>query len=379
MPILQKEAASLSGVIAAIRISPQLRDINGGADDGYVILISEDGTTQALEAGPMDTGQLVWGESGLFFSGPTNEFLLTDDGLTSHTRGTEEVYETARFLSPGNEGFISLYNAGFGDGHYENHIVTGSKASASSWETSGYFSWVSQCDDVIIGVSDIAETALSSARPPSKTEVLMQLYPKPSNEESALLSTLDFEGEYVGTSYEAPCLNGTSYSLSNYFEQPDIPDSGYPVIRSWNISSGAHSVLPLVNEDGSPLDISMDDVMVNLGIITEGTYWWASQLGQVFSTDLESGTTNEEYQFELTSPEMGEAQFIFTEDSIFVLDVSQDKKEPLDLSRYDLMTGKRTRLMTVSSIGAIYKGDMILRDMALNPEWVTKNEITKHE
>ncbi|MFT3942861.1 MAG: hypothetical protein QM705_03445 [Ancrocorticia sp.] len=374
VPIFEKDAVSLSDTVAALRISPQLADMNDSSK-GYVVLVSDDGAARAVEVGPMDVGKLAWTKSGLFFSGPTEEYVLSPKGLKSLTRVGEEQYETARFIKPSGDRFIALYNVGFGNGYYQNRVVTGNISAIRSWQANGLYSSISQCDDAIVGITDIAETRLSSAMPPSQTEALMQLYPKPDDEEAALLATIDVDGEYVEGQFNAPCIDNISYTLSFHSPRRDDPSSGVPVLRSWNISTGHHSEVPLVDEVGNPLKVTSDDIGTRSDIITEDTYRWISQSGTMFNTDLKTGVTTQAYKIALSSPEMmGQTQLVLTPESIFVLDVSADQSKPMDLSKYDLITGERTSLLTVSSLGAIYNGDMILRDMALDPEWIAQHE-----
>lgn len=375
LPVISEDDASTTDVVLAVRLSPQLSGINAGARDGYVLLVDGDGNARALEVGAMDAGQLAWADDGLFFSGPTDEYLLTADGLVSRPRGSEEAYETSRFLTPDGEGFISLYNVGFAEGHYLERVTTGDTSAMSSWDVTGMFDAVSQCGELVVGVTNITETNATVNTPAFHTDALVQLYPEPPGETAAILATWPVsDGSFASSTTDTPCVDGAVYTLAFQYDEPEAGGIGWPVLRVWDTRSGDHAVLPLLSEDGTAIDVEVDDVLARPGVIAGGRYVWVTRAGHALSTDLLTGVTTEAFQIALSSPRMNGSQFVFTESSVFVLDVSDDSGAPLDLSRYDLATGERTRLLSVPGTGSVHDGlGMVIRDMALDPEWAKAN------
>ncbi|WP_390226724.1 hypothetical protein [Gryllotalpicola reticulitermitis] len=345
-----------------------------------MLLVDSAGSARALKTGPMDRGHLTWGSSGLSFSDATSEYVISDEGLTATVRGSEEAYETSRFLSPDGDGFIAVYNVGFGDREYLARVTTGDGATTRSWDTVGMYESVGQCGDRVVATTDIAETGAEHSPAAPRVDVLVQLYPEPPRGESAILATLPVkQGSFVMSASEAPCADGTLFALALQHEQPDGLGNSRPVLRAWNISAGKHEVIPLVTGRGAPIDVD-DDLLGLPASIVGGRYVWVTVSGQVFSTDLSSGVTTRAFEVSLTSPEMGESQYVFTPTSLFVLDVGQNLRAPLGLDRYDLATGKRTRVLSIPGTGAVHHGlDMVIRDLALNPDWVNAQSSSEPE
>ena len=189
VPVLASGNASTVGVVAAIRLSPQLYDIDRGARVGWVLLIDGRGRAVKLKTGPMDTGHLTWTRTGLSFSDQHDEYVLSDEGLSTVVRGSEEVYETSRFPTTDGAGFIAVYNVGFGDRTYEARVTTGNATANRSWDVAGMYEAVSQCGGSVFAMTDIKELGPGFATK-VRTDALVQLYPEPKEKEAAVRATL---------------------------------------------------------------------------------------------------------------------------------------------------------------------------------------------
>ena len=383
LPVVSPDEASIGDTVLAIRLSPQLRQINEGADDGYLLLVDQKGSARAVNVGAMDDGGLLWSDAGLFLAGPTDELVLADDGLTAIARGSHEVIESVRFLAPDTEGFIAVYNSGFTDEGYLHRVAAGGVSRVETWDVEGLFGSISQCEDVVVGITDLSETSLIAADAGTEFDALMQLYPQPESAESGVLGTLPVDGafEFEDVAQSAPCIDDVIYAVAFHYDTDDGTSPGSPVLRVWDTTTGEHSVLPLVNKSGEKLVVTLDDLSHNPGtVIDRTTYVWVdwccdSSPARVLATDLTTGVTTHRFDLALSSPEMGESQFVFTESSIFVLDVNQDIGAALDFSRYDLATGERADLFTITGTGSVHDGlEMVIRDIAIAPDWLKVNE-----
>lgn len=375
VPVVASGDASTAGVVAAIRLSPQLYDIDRGARVGWVLLIDGRGRAIKLKTGPMDTGHLTWTRTGLSFSDQKHEYVLSDEGLSTVVRGSEEAYETSRFPTADGAGFIAVYNVGFGDRRYEARVTTGDATVNRSWDVAGMYEAVSQCGGSVFAMTDIKELGPGFATN-VRTDALVQLYPQPTTDETGVRATLPIPRGGFGTaSTDAPCENGTIFTLATQSDHPDATVNERPIIRAWNTATGTHTVIPLVTVDGAPLDVPSDDTSVRPARIVGDRYVWIGRDGRVFNTNLGTGVTDLAFKVAVTSPETGSSQFVLTDKSVYVLDVSENWREPLDLSRYDLATGKRTKLLSIPGTGSMHRSlDMIIRDLALDPDWVEAHE-----
>ncbi|MCI5825345.1 MAG: hypothetical protein MR006_01600 [Arcanobacterium sp.] len=377
--------ATSKGSIVAVRISPQLSDIAWGAKEGYVLLSRDDGSSVVIDAGSMDVGQLFWGEDGLFFGGPDEEYQLTDAGLTSLKRGSNQVYETTRFSNPERKEYISIYNAGFAEDGYRNQVVVNLGGKLQTWESSGRFASIAQCGEKIVGITD-SEDLFPSVRltldSPNESDVLLQLYPKPKDPAASVLAEYHRDG---GSPIEhamryMPCVKDTVYvlgiqdSISHADSEVEIP-----VLLTWNINSGDRKVLPLVSPNGKRIELNLDDISGVEGHLSSdrSQYRWVSSIdGKVRSVDLSAGVTSELFRVALSYPARGDSQFIFTEHSIFVLDVNKER-DPMIFSRYDLETGEHQKFFEIKGVPSINRflmGRNEIRDMAINPAWLAAHD-----
>lgn len=370
--------ASLDDVVLALRLSPQLSDIGSGADEGYLLLAKEDGTADVLNIGSMDTGQVVWEDSGLYFSGPDTEYLLSGSGLTDEPRGSHEEYETIRFPLNDSPGYVSVYNVGFSEDSYQNRVVAAAGERPQSWEVPGLLTSISQCGETVVGITSSKELSLDAQTlvdAPEQSEVLLQLYPQPESFEAGVLAQLDRGDTFVFDQFmeSAPCVDGTMYTLA-YQSPVSDPEERVPVLRAWNTKSGEHVVIPLISEDGAEAQLTPDYTTSVHGHLSEdgASYRWVQVMdGKVRSVDLTSGVVSELFDVELAQLR-GESAFVVTENSVFVLNANE-ARDPLIFSRYEITTGNKTDYFEIKHLRSIDYFRMprnVIRGMAINPKWL---------
>lgn len=379
--LVEQQDATLGDAVLSVRLSPQLSGIGAGAKEGYLLLISEDGATEAIEVGYMDTGQLVWAENDkLYFSGPDVEYQLTQSGLTSLPRGSNEQHETSRFLTPDGSGSIAIYNVGFTDDAYLHRVVTTTGEGLHIWDSPGLFTALAQCGDSIVGITqnrELGATTGITVDNSIRSEVLVQLYPESPDPATSVLSVLELpvDSEFEQFFNYAPCVQNTVLFLA--FEAPvEQPELRIPVMRTWNVDTGEHHVTPLRDENQNPANLTLDDVMSLQGLVSDNGahYRWVTLYGKVYSVELSTGVVHELFDLGLTQPNGGQSQFIVTEHAIFVLDVHTERR-PMEFSRYDLESGEREVLLHLSDISSIHhQQGTFIRDIALNPAWLKAHD-----
>lgn len=377
LPFVRQREVNLDDTVLVIRSSTQLTNPSGNKPHGEIILVQADGSVKLMDVGAMDVGKVVWGEDKVFFSGPEDEYTLTPDGLEKYPRGTLEEYEQGRFLKQDRENYVAIYNVGFGEEGeaYSHYVTTGNPQEPTSWTSEGLFSSLHQCGDTIVGITDIIETsfverpAFDEARE-DYTEVLVQLYPKPSNAQDSILGTETVSGVYAQATFDAPCTDDVAYVFSIYDEDPGNDKDGIPVLRSWDITTGKHHAVPLVFSNSEPADIFSDYDAAAGGVVGD-TYLWSTTSGRVFSTNVKTGETTFKFAFDLYAPDGGESQIMITDQGLLVLNASGGEQD-LQLDLYDLDTGVSRRLMTIPNPSARVwtLRNSIIRDMAYDPNWL---------
>ncbi|WP_353065190.1 hypothetical protein [Arcanobacterium hippocoleae] len=277
-------------IVFALRLSPQLHDGDsfGAATEGYLLLVREDGTADYVDVGLMDHGQLAWARNGLFFGGLETEYLLTNTGLISQSRGTKEEFETSRFVNGKKDGFISVYNVGFAENGYRNRVVSGSQASLAAWEAPGMFMAIAQCGEQIVGITDDRELDFTTRKyisVPETSEVLIQLYPQPENVESRILGQVNRTDlyEYGPAAEYSPCVNGVMYMLAEKYNAHN--QDAELVLRSWDTASGAYKEIPLIFSETAKHDFnaeSFSSVRGSLNSDASAYHWVSWKDGKVF-------------------------------------------------------------------------------------------------
>lgn len=378
--ISQEDARLNNNYVLALRISPQLNEIAWGATEGYVLLAREDGTADIIDVGYMDTGQLVWNKNGLFFSGPAVEYQLTSSGLHTQPRGTDEEYETVRFSSTDEHGYIAVYNVGISEEGDVSRVVVGDGGQPRYWDVSGMLTSIAQCDDKIVGIttSNEVSTAVKLVlSAPNHSEILTQLYPQANSVTDSVIGQVKRDKDYTYNQFmeNAPCVNGVIYTMAEktpVLEQED----GQLVLRAWSIHSNSYRDIPLTAEDGTQPQISLDHITSSEGSVSrDGSHyrWVAWEDGKVRSVDLASGVVQELFTIDLSHYSGGESRFFFTDTSVFVLDVNA-KRDELKFSRYSITNGKKTDYFTIKDLPNVDWLRMprnIIRDLAINPTWLT--------
>ncbi|MCD4549082.1 MULTISPECIES: hypothetical protein [unclassified Schaalia] len=409
--------ALLAGCGPAHRVSMQeasLRDVvmvvQAGHDSqeksilpknvGYLVLVHADGSIQALNVGRMEQGRPLWSDAGVYFGGPENEYLLSDDGVTTLPRGVKESRELSRFLSPDGKGFISFYNSGGTPDGYLQRIVAGDTSGVEVIDIPGAYMVMGQCGDRILAVTDTrlspqlsAEAARMAKELPNigsevpesekgdKYAVLVQVYPRESTLHPKILAVSVEDTNMNAGALDFPCIGNKLYIPADKDEPLDPnaekvrqrPLWASLYMQVWDMDTGTRSYMQLHDEEGHNIEIDRDDSGVFEGEQKGNSYTFFARNGQVFTTDLTTGVTHEKPQVPVYKSYFW-SEYRVRDGYVYALGPSGEETDgPFTLRRYNVETGESEELLSIPQLNQILSQDMTVYGMAFKPNWPDKN------
>ncbi|MFT3876606.1 MAG: hypothetical protein QM708_09325 [Propioniciclava sp.] len=368
--------------VLAVRLSTQAVHSQGEKHGGYVLLVSDDGSTRRVDAGMLQGSLLAWAGDTLYMGGPDEEFAIDGSGMSADLRGGSPISsETARYAY--GDGFISLYNGGDTGQVYMQQVTAGDTSGVESWDADGWYSSVGQCGDVVVGVSELQYTSLAPQAAAmgfdpgsenSTTNALIQLYPEPATPEDRLLGVATTEGVVTSGGAPAYCADGKLYTFGQLRASRSVASddpSREVILHTWDIATGQRSTTPIVVDSAVRPDQPTENIPPARSIVRDGELWWVVRDGRVFMTDLKTGETTERFTLQTTSPNPMTAywlNFQFTKDHLYVLDGGGSDAAPMVFSRYELQTGARDELDTLPSLKDVDPSlRLFVYDIAVRP------------
>ncbi len=320
----------------------------------------------------MDTALMAWTADGLFFADDERDYLLDEEGLASTVSPKPNAQIS---LDVVDGAFVGVYNDGFTKDGYRTDLVVHRDGQSRSHVLEGLPTVVGRCGNELIGVADasgrLAEepTDELDGLPP---KLVQRLWP---GSQKVLASHPTASDEAHDNAVDAPCVDGVVHTLTS---QPHgeanaegLRESRL-ILRSWNTSTGQSTDHELLDEEGQPLPLDVDQMSQSRygehSVHGDELWWWGAD-GTVRATSLKTGLTRDLFitASEFSSTNLAEA--VFTDDHLFVVDVpNEDTSADLVLSGYPLATGEREEIAQIPEVNPRMSVDLVLRGLAIKPD-----------
>lgn len=360
---------------------------------GYMVLSDDSGSIRTFDSGMMFGGQPLWTSHGLFFGGPSDEFIVNDQGLQRISRDIEPHGEFARYEEETISGFVSFYNGGDNPEGYKQPVVVGNAEGNESIDIRGIYTTMGACGSILYAVTDTAlapnlaqqaqdvfresqDTSVGETSNDTILDILVQVYPVESSHDPTVLAAFEKDRNFERAGSEITCRNSTIYIPFFHRDHPDAqkgdgkdPKAGHGAIQAWDVKAHTRTIIPLVHEDGSFLRVTEDEMLPVTGRLIDGDYRLVTFSGQVYSIDLDSGLAEHLHTFD--RPDNGGivAMYEITDNAVYRLDNGQDIHSPLDFSRYVFDTGQHEHLFDVDGLASYRSTGVTIQGFAVNPEW----------
>jgi hypothetical protein len=285
----------LDGTTAAFFVGPQNDEMYppGGEvhNPGYLILVNDDGSFRTIKTKRMDMMRPAWSEHGLYFSDESSDYRLTESGFTK-SENPKITAQNLMFALPGG-GAAGVFNAGAGDGGYENQVAVGVDGKMGLNSVQGNYFTGAVCDGEVFGLTNMPGThssvaprkpnMISTVSPEAKPQMLARLHPLDGGEKVIGWRPSFGFGTPIG---QVPCHDGVISFLS---WDSDAEGTESPAFVSWDSRTGKHRKHPLTFDDGTKLNF--DDFGYIVQDFSDGRLHWVYADGRVFATDSATGKT----------------------------------------------------------------------------------------
>lgn len=380
-------------------------------DCGYLILVKEDGSAQAVDVGMMDPDQLVWNKDGLYLGARNDEVLLDEEGLHRYPRGGQPEYRTiARYSHPDGHGCIAYCNTGVQREQHEylQRVMSLRDGAVSLNNTWGIYTTVGQVGDELYAITDTCwlpadlkteaqvryeETGkreVEGAIPDTlgTLSVLVKIYPQPNNkpeivaavkgDECVSLANRELQ-LYQGKIY---CPTFMRTNPLARIEEGKNPKEGIPILVVWDLATGEKSYLPLKDNQGNPLPMVDDDDSLMQGQLDGSTYHFVTHSGRVYVVDLETGIGRHLFDIPLPSKEeygLPASKYVIHGDYVYALNVREPTKGDsfAEIFRYQIETGEEELICKVTGLHPFTKNFGIGNypdQLVINPAWLEQHK-----
>ena len=219
--------------------------------DGWIVLLDAQGRGQVASVDEINGGDVLWSERGVFYGSPSRDYVTTDSGTQQTTWQFTRHGDVQRYALP--DGALVAVRRENNDYRIGTLFPDGTHASV---ETEGVGGGIGQCGGRIVAITttEKSESIKSAAFEayaaqfgggdmPEALEVVVQLN--------------DFDGDVPPVLAVVPMGEGLS-SYQHMFDcEGDVitapsrkveSERESLVLQRWDLSTGQHTIIPVVDE-----------------------------------------------------------------------------------------------------------------------------------
>ena len=292
---------------------------------GWIVLLDAQGRGQVASVDEINGGDVLWSERGVFYGSPSRDYVTTDSGTQQTAWQFTRRGDVQRYALP--DGALVAVRREYNDYRIGTLFPDGTHASV---ETEDVGIGIGQCGGRIVAITttEKSESIKSAAFEayaaqfgggdmPEALEVVVQLN--------------DFDGDVPPVLAVVPMGEGLS-SYQHMFDcEGDIitapsrkveSEREWLVLQRWDLSTGQHTIIPVVDEDGNAIELGEDlGVSGSEAIRVGNEYRFVSSGGDAFAVDTTSGLGRHLFSLDRSTyrPDGYLATFQVTETGVYAL------------------------------------------------------------
>ena len=293
--------------------------------DGWIVLLDAQGRGQVASVDEINGGDVLWSERGVFYGSPSRDYVTTDSGTQQTAWQFTRRGDVQRYALP--DGALVAVRRENNDYRIGTLFPDGTHASV---ETEGVGLGIGQCGGRIVAITttEKSESIKSAAFEayaaqfgggdmPEALEVVVQLN--------------DFDGDVPPVLAVVPMGEGLSSNQLMFDCEGDVitapstnaeSEREWLVLQRWDLSTGQHTIIPVVDEDGNAIELGEDlGVSGSEAIRVGNEYRFVSSGGDAFTVDTTSGRGRHLFSLDRSTygPDGYLATFQVTETGVYAL------------------------------------------------------------
>lgn len=345
------EARSQSGLSAPIH-------------DNWIMLLDAQGKHTAALLEEEKVGELLWTERGISYGSEQWDYLTTEHGTRRDKLSGWNSSEVQRYELLDGRIIVVSYEM---DLAYQVDTIE-LDGSVTSVSTPGTRGDVGQCGDRILSIVDTKQLWRM------KSEAF-EAYSSQSGgdgeqpeELSVVIQLNDRDGDTPRLLGVAPMIDGLVSGQREFACEGDVitipsvqtgdsratrvmaegREEGTMVLERWDLSTGQRTIVPVIDEQENPIEVSRDRSIFHYrGVQVGDEYRFISEGGDAFTVDLTSGRGR--YLFSHTMEDSARVLFQVTETGVYALEDRWDNHR-VTLSFTPWESGERRVVWTTSKL-----------------------------
>ena len=345
------EARSQSGLSAPIH-------------DNWIMLLDAQGKHTAALLEEENVGELLWTERGISYGSEQWDYLTTEHGTRRDKLSGWNSSEVQRYELSDGRIIVVSYEM---DLAYQVDTIE-LDGSVTSVSTPGTRGDVGQCGDRILSIVDTKQLWRM------KSEAF-EAYSSQSGgdgeqpeELSVVIQLNDRDGDTPRLLGVAPMIEGLVSGQREFACEGDVitipsvqtgdsratrvmaegREEGTMVLERWDLSTGQRTIVPVIDEQENPIEVSRDrSIFRYRGVQVGDEYRFISEGGDAFTVDLTSGRGR--YLFSHTMEDSARVLFQVTETGVYALEDRWDNHR-VTLSFTPWESGERRVVWTTSKL-----------------------------
>lgn len=293
--------------------------------DRWIVLLDAQGRGQVASVDEVLGGDVLWSDRGVFFGSPSHDYVTTDSATQEIARKYVRDEDVSRYeLSGGTLAVVKEEGTGYRVDSVHPDGTT------SSVESSGVRGNVGQCGSRILAITD---TERSESMRTAAFEAYAAQFGGGDMPEAleVVVQLTDHDGDVAPILAVAPMAEGLSSNQHMFDCEGDVitvpsrkteSEREWFVLQRWDLSAGQRTIVPVVDEDGSSIELGEDlGVADSEAIHVDNEYRFVSSGGDAFAVDLTSGRGRHLFSLEKSTygPDGYLATFQVTESGVYAL------------------------------------------------------------
>lgn len=308
LPVTPTSKLAIGDAVIAVQLgeAQSQSGLESPIQDNLVALVDVHGEQDIVRIGNQWEGRILWSDRGISFGAEQWEYQTTENGTSSQETKGWRASNVQRYELSDGRFIVVSYEMDLGY-RVDTIELDGSVMSVSTPGTRGD---MGQCGDRILSIVDTkqlwrrkqeaveayAAQSGSDGAQPEELSVVVQLNDR-DGDTPRLVGVAPMIDGLVSGQREFACegdvITMPSVQTGDSRDvrvMADGGEMGTMVLERWDLSTGQRTIIPVIDEQGNPIEIDRErSIFGYRGIQVGDEYRFISEGGDAFAVDLRSG------------------------------------------------------------------------------------------
>ena len=308
LPVTPTSKLAIGDAVIAVQLGEvqSQSGLESPIQDNLVALVDVHGEQDIVRIGNQWEGRILWSDRGISFGAEQWEYQTTENGTSSQETKGWRASNVQRYELSDGRFIVVSYEMDLGY-RVDTIELDGSVTSVSTPGTRGD---MGQCGDRILSIVDTKQLW-------RRKQEALEAYAAQSGSDGAQPEELsvvvqlnDRDGDTPRLVGVAPMIDGLVSGQREFACEGDVitmpsvqtgdsrdvrvmadgGETGPMVLERWDLSTGQRTIIPVIDEQGNPIEIDRErSIFGYRGIQVGDEYRFISEGGDAFAVDLRSG------------------------------------------------------------------------------------------